>query len=203
MSSTLPYLAFSRCLLRMETLDNSFQDTVILEAIEVWNLTCILTSPHLPFHMAYSAHPTSDGHDPAEELPIPIPNTIPPDNGPSPDAILASTFLARFERRAEGLCRSLLREIESRLMRGKKHGMDVFFVGMLVLASLARIEWFVRGFELEDKAHLVSSCTYNVSESLPQHSYFLSIPRPNSDFVSWLIYPVASHRAPRQVRGFG
>jgi hypothetical protein len=132
---------------------NHIQDVLIPQALQLWHLTDLLTSPETRFRLWYSETPITSMPDYAKLRPIPHDESLEASQGA---ALLSAQWKGLLEGRATKLCQLVLNELEKRLLMHKQD-FQIFLVSFLFLSSVERMEWYVRSFESIERLHQVSS----------------------------------------------
>ena len=131
------------------------QDSLMSQAILLWDITHMLTSPTPSFETYYSPHPIFNSSEISMLTPLPLQQpdpTSPTDTSDiSSSSILATYLFSRFEKCASSICSSVLNDLEKRLLRGRLQAFGIFLVAFLLFACVERMEWLVRTFESPEK----------------------------------------------------
>lgn len=149
---------------------SSGHDDLLTKVLELWNLTRILTSPNVEWHlfsnpslapsMAPSTMSTSD-FDTINRTPITLVN-----NQPSYD-LIKMQLMSATEKRAACLARIVMNDLERRLLqRQQANPFETFLVAVVLLACVERMCWLFRTWEDRTEPSTTSN---GVDENHPQH----------------------------------
>ncbi|KAF1840706.1 uncharacterized protein K460DRAFT_346889 [Cucurbitaria berberidis CBS 394.84] len=134
------------------SMTSSNQDGLLSKALELWNLTRILTSSNLDWHlfsnpslaptMAPSTISTTDVED-ATRTPITALNH------PSSYDLIKMQLMGATEKRAACLARIVMNDLERRLLqRQQANPFETFLVAVILLACVERMCWLFRTWEV-------------------------------------------------------
>jgi hypothetical protein len=141
-----------------ESSANSVQDTLLERAVELWVATHVLVDTELswktfsnptlpPTSMHSLSQPSDEGRLPIEEV-----------SDPESYALLCSQLRAGMEKRAMQLSKSVITDLERRLLQRQKTGwFETFLVSVVLLNCVERTCWLFRSWDNENFAQRVSS----------------------------------------------
>jgi len=139
-------------------LAQSKKDTLLERAVDLWVATHILVdtefswktfcNPTLPPTSMHSlSQPSDEGRLPIEEV-----------SDPESYSLLCSQLRAAMEKRAMQLSKSVINDLERRLLQRQKTGwFETFLVAMVLLNCVERTCWLFRSWDNESFAQRVSS----------------------------------------------
>jgi hypothetical protein len=138
-------------------LAQSKKDTLLERAVDLWVATHILVDTELswktfcnptlpPTSMHALSQPSDEGRLPIEEV-----------SDPESYALLCSQLRAAMEKRAMQLSKSVINDLERRLLQRQKTGwFETFLVSMVLLNCVERTCWLFRSWDNETFAQRVS-----------------------------------------------
>lgn len=135
----------------------SEQDTLLERAVDLWVATTILVDPELswktycnptlpPTSMHTLSQPSDEGRLPIGEV-----------SDPESYALLCSQLRAAMEKRAMQLSKSVINDLERRLLQRQKTGwFETFLVAIVLLNCVERTCWLFHSWDNENFAQRVS-----------------------------------------------
>lgn len=135
---------------------SSNQDGLLPKAIELWNLTRILTSRNLEWHLfsnptlAPTLAPSTMGNSDLEDSRR---TPITAMNHSSSYDLIKMQLMATTEKRAACLARIVMNDLERRLLqRQQANPFETFLVAVILLACVERMCWLFRTWEIQPAA---------------------------------------------------
>ncbi|KAF2131316.1 hypothetical protein P153DRAFT_394666 [Dothidotthia symphoricarpi CBS 119687] len=136
--------------------NNTNPDGLLPKALELWTYTRILTSPDTAWHL-FSNPSLAPTLTPAVLSPpdsLSPPRTpISPFAHPTSHNLIKAQLLGAAEKRAAALSRTLMNDLERRLLqRQQANPFETFLVAVILLACVERMCWLFRTWELPTDA---------------------------------------------------
>jgi hypothetical protein len=125
-------------------------DQLLSKAMELWHLTCILTSRSLDLHI--SSNPSLAPTMAPATLSASDPNRTPMTRATHPltHSLISQQILSATEKRAACLARLIMTDLEKRLLqRQQTSPFETFLVAVILLACAERMCWMFRSWEVE------------------------------------------------------
>lgn len=135
------------------SITSSNQDQLLSKVMELWNLSRILTSQTLEWHIFSNpslaptmATPTLSQAD----MDDPNRTPITAHNHPSSYALIKMQIMGATEKRAACLARVVMNDLERRLLqRQQANPFETFLVAVILLACVERMCWLFRTWEIQ------------------------------------------------------
>jgi hypothetical protein len=152
-----------------KSITSSSQDGLLSKALELWNLTRVLTSRNLEWHL-FSNPSLAPTVAPSTLVPADMEDStrtpITSLDQPSSYNLITMQLMGAAEKRAACLARIVMNDLERRLLqRQQANPFETFLVAVILLACVERMCWLFRTWEVQS-----SDTTVGADESFKQPS---------------------------------
>ena len=172
-----PSSFLSHTLALASTLSSTKSDTLLTRVLELWAATTLLVSPSLPISLSISSakEGSNDGED-ANTITKNDPDLPVPTNSES-HRLIHTQLCSHLEQRSAILSRSILHELERRLLqRGQSGWFETFLVAVILLNAVERSSWAFASWE--SVSAIDPALTSDVSNSATQPDPLTDSPAP-------------------------
>jgi hypothetical protein len=171
---------------------SSSQDGLLPKALELWNLTRILTSKNFEWHLFSNpslaptmAPSTLENADLEDTVRMPITSL----DHPESYNLITMQLMGATEKRAACLARIVMNDLERRLLqRQQANPFETFLVAVILLACVERMCWLFRTWEVQPQSPPITDPSSSSKQELASALQPSSPPAPVSEI---------SHRNPR------
>ena len=143
-----PSSFLSHTLALASTLSSTKSDTLLTRVLELWAATTLLVSPSLPISLTISS--AKEGSNEADEAGASTNNDpdLPIPTNSESHRLIHTQLCSHLEHRSAILSRSILHELERRLLqRGQSGWFETFLVAVILLNAVERTSWAFASWE--------------------------------------------------------